>query len=406
VEKINIFGNTRTLDKVIRREFTLMEGDAFNTAKLQRSQKMVRSLGIFERVEVTNLPGNSPDRMEINVEVAEKATGELSVGAGFSSIDGLIGNTSIRERNLLGKGQDLKLGLSISGKTQEIDLSFTEPYFLDRNLSTGFDVFHITKDLQTESGFDEKALGFVVRGGYKIIGDLRQTLNYTLRKDDIEELSDTISSLISDNRLNTTTSSIGQTLSYDQRNDRVDPSDGYLLQLMNTYAGIGGNVNYFSTVGTAAVYHPFAPEWVGQIGGRVGQIFGIDENITISDRFWVGGDNLRGFANAGIGPRDSSTGDALGGNVFFTIQSELGFPIGLPKELGITGNIFSDIGDLTGIDVSGANLVDNNAIRASVGAGFSWRSPFGPVRLYVAQAILKEDFDDTEVFRFSFGTRF
>jgi len=406
VDKINIFGNTRTLDKVIRREFMLAEGDAFNTAKLRRSKRLVRSLGIFDRVEVSNTPGSSPDRTEINVEVAEKATGELSVGAGFSSIDGLIGNTSIRERNLLGRAQDLKLAFSISGKSQQIDLQFTEPYFLDRDLTAGFDIYHTTRDLQTESSYDEKAMGFKLRSGYKIIGDLTQTWNYGLRQQDIRDLGSTVSSFIRDGRLNTTTSSIGQTLSYDQRNDRVDPSDGYLLQLTHAYAGLGGNVNYFSTVATAAIYHPFSPLWLGSIGGRVGNIIGIDEDVTISDRFFVGGDDLRGFANAGIGPRDTSTDDALGGNEFFTLQAELGFPIGLPKELGITGNIFSDMGGLTGIDDFGSTLMDKNSIRASVGTGLAWRSPFGPVRLYLAKAILKEDIDDTEIFRFSFGTRF
>jgi len=406
VEEINIFGNKRTLDKVIRREFKLVEGDAFNTAKLRRSQQLVRSLGIFERVEVTNTPGSGPDRTVINVEVAERATGELSIGAGFSSTDGPLGTSSIRERNLLGRGQDLKLAFSISGKTQEIDLSFTEPYFLDRNLAAGFDIFRITKDLQTESGFDEESIGFILRASYRVIGDLRQTWNYTLRRDKLTDLSASTSRFISERRRDTTTSSVAQTLTYDQRNDRVDPSDGYLLQLTTAYAGLGGNVNFFSVVGTGAVYYPLAPQWVGSIGGRVGKIIGLGEDVNISDRFFVGGDNLRGFENSGIGPRDISTEDALGGNEFFTLQAELAFPIGLPKELGITGNVFSDIGTLTGIDDSGSNLVDKDSIRASVGAGFAWRSPFGPVRLYIAHAVLKEDFDETEVFRFSFGTRF
>ena len=406
VDKINIFGNKRTLDKVIRREFKLVEGDAFNTAKLRRSQLLVRNLGLFDKVEVTNAPGSSPDRTVINVEVAERATGELAVGAGFSSADGPIGNTSIRERNLLGRGQDLKLAFSISGRTQQLDLSFTEPYFLDRNLAAGFDVFRINNDLQTESGFDEESLGFILRAGYLVIGDLRQTWNYTLRKDEVQDLSASISRFIRDRRLSTTTSSIGQTLTYDQRNDRMDPSDGYLLQLTTTYAGLGGNVNLFATVGTAAVYYPFAPQWVGSIAGRVGKVIGLGEDVTITDRFFVGGDNLRGFDNSGIGPRDTTTEDALGGNELFTLQAELGFPIGLPKELGITGTVFSDIGTLTGIDDSGSDLVDKDSLRASVGAGIAWRSPFGPVRLYVAEAVLKEDFDDTEIFRFSFGTRF
>ncbi|MDP7456357.1 MAG: outer membrane protein assembly factor BamA, partial [Alphaproteobacteria bacterium] len=274
VDKINIFGNKRTLDKVIRREFKLVEGDAFNTAKLRRSQQLVRNLGIFERVEVTNAPGSSPDRTVINVEVAERATGELSVGAGFSSADGPIGNTSIRERNLLGRGQNLKLAFSISGRTQQLDLSFTEPYFLDRNLAAGFDVFRITHDLQAESGYDEESVGFVMRAGYRLIGDIKQSWSYTLRRDEIQDLSATVSRFIRDRRLDTTTSSISQALTYDQRNDRTAPSDGHILQLTTDYAGLGGNVNYFRLTGAGAVYYPLAPQWVGSIAGRVGKIIG------------------------------------------------------------------------------------------------------------------------------------
>ena len=406
VDKINIFGNKRTLDKVIRREFKLVEGDAFNTAKLRRSQQLVRNLGIFERVEVTNAPGSSPDRTAINVEVAERATGEFSVGAGFSSADGPIGNTSIRERNLLGRGQNLKLAFSISGRTQQLDLSFTEPYFLDRNLAAGFDVFRITHNLQEESGYDEESVGFAMRAGYRLIGDIKQSWSYTLRRDDIQDLSATVSRFIRDRRLDTTTSSISQALIYDQRNDRTDPSDGHILRLTTDYAGLGGNVNYFRLTGAGAVYYPLAPQWVGSITGRVGKIIGLGEDIIITDRFFIGGDDFRGFDNSGIGPRDTTTEDALGGNEFFTLQADLGFPVGLPKELGITGNVFSDIGSLTGIDESGSGLADKDSLRASVGAGLAWRSPFGPVRLYVAKAVLKEDFDDTEIIRFSFGTRF
>jgi len=406
VEQINIFGNNRTLDKVIRREFELIEGDAFNAAKLRRSQQRVRNLGLFEKVEVTNSPGSGADRTVIDVEISERATGEFSVGTGYSTADGPIGQSSIRERNLLGLGQDLKLAFTVSGRTQQIDLSFTEPYFLDQNLAVGLDFFRIIKDFQTESGFDEKSVGFMTRAGYQLIGDIRQNWSYTLRKDEIQDLSVNISSFIRDRRLSTTTSAIGQNLIYDKRNDRTDPSDGHILQLETKYAGLGGNVNYFRFVGSGAVYHPFGPRWVGSIGGRVGKIVGIGEDVHLSDRFFVGGNDLRGFADSGIGPRDTSTKDALGGNEFVTLQAEMGFPIGLPKELGITGTVFSDIGTLTGIDESGSSLVDKDSLRMSAGAGFAWRSPFGPVRIYLAKALIKEDFDETEIFRFTFGTRF
>jgi outer membrane protein insertion porin family len=408
VEKIDIFGNKRTLDKVIRREFRLIEGDAFNAVKLQHSQQMVRNLGLFEKVEVTNSPGSRPDRTVIDVEISERATGEFSVGTGFSTADGPIGQSSIRERNLLGRGQDLKLAFTISGRTQQIDLSFTEPYFLDHNLAVGLDVFRITKNFQTESGYDEESVGFITRAGYRLIGDIRQNWSYTLRKEEIQDLSADVSSFIRNSKRSNTTSAISQSLNYDQRNDFMDPSDGYVLRLDTVYAGLGGNVNYFRTVGSGAVYHPFGSQLVGSLGGQIGKIIGIGEDVHLADRFFVGGDDLRGFANSGIGPRDTSTPnrDALGGNEYITLQAEMGFPIGLPKELGITGTIFSDIGTLTGIDDSGSSLVDKDSLRMSAGAGLAWRSPFGPVRVYLAKALVKEDFDVTEIFRFTFGTRF
>ena len=176
VERINITGNVRTLDKVIRREMKLAEGDALNTSKLRRSRQRIRNLGFFDRVEVNNVPGDQPDRTVVNVEVQEKSTGEISFGVGFSTADGALADVSLRERNLLGRGQDLRLGFTISQRRQEVDLSFTEPYFLDKNLSAGFDVFHITRDFQRESSFDQKNVGFTLRSGYQITEPLRQTL--------------------------------------------------------------------------------------------------------------------------------------------------------------------------------------------------------------------------------------
>ncbi|MBT5752935.1 MAG: outer membrane protein assembly factor BamA [Rhodospirillaceae bacterium] len=406
VEKINIIGNQRTLDKVVRREMRLVEGDAFNTAKLRRSRQLIRSLGIFEKVDINNVPGSSPDRTNITVEVAEKATGELSIGAGFSSTDGPLGNISIRERNLLGRNQDLKLSFQISSRSQEIDLSFTEPYFLDRKLAAGFDIFRVSKDYQDESGFDERSTGFSLRAGYDLIGDLFQLWNYTLRYDEISDVSSTASAFITERQKKTLTSSIGQTLSYDMRNDRVDPSAGYLLKLDTTYAGLGGDANYFRTVGTAGYWYPFAPQWVGSVRFKAANIVGVGESVAITERFFIGGEEIRGFATSGIGPRDKNTQDALGGNTYFLNKFELSFPTGLPKELGIGGLIFSDMGTLTGIDASGSSLVDTGNIRLSVGVGFSWKSPFGPIQATMAQALLKDPDDEVEIFRFSFGTRF
>jgi outer membrane protein insertion porin family len=406
VERINIVGNVRTLDKVIRREFRIAEGDAFNTAKLRRSRQRVRNLGFFDRVEVTNVPGDAPDRTIVNVEVQERSTGELSFGVGFSTADGALADISIRERNLLGRGQDLRLGFTLSQRRQELDLSFTEPYFLDKNISAGFDVFRITRDFQRESSFDQENVGFTLRAGYQITEPLRQTLRYTLREDTIENVAADASRLIKEQQGTTLSSIVGQELLYDQRDDRFDPTEGYYVRLINDFAGLGGDVTFLRNRLGAGYYYPVMPEWVASLTGELGYIQDFGDPIRIQNRFFIGGETLRGFASAGIGPRDITTGDALGGREYAIGSAQLTFPSGLPKELGIRGSFFTDFGTLRDPDTTGPEVVDVDSIRVSIGVGAVWRSPFGPIRISVATPVLKEDFDETELFRFSFGSRF
>jgi outer membrane protein insertion porin family len=407
VERIDIVGNVRTLDKVIRREFRLVEGDAFNTAKLRRSRQRIRNLGFFEKVDITNVPGDQPDRTVINVEVQEKSTGELSFGVGFSTSDGILGDVSIRERNLLGRGQDLRLATTLSQRRRQIDLSFTEPYFLDMNLAAGFDLFHIVRDLSRESRYDQTSTGGTLRAGYQISEPLRQTLRYTIREDTVTNIRDGASRFIREQEGTTTSSIVGQELTYDQRDDRFDPTEGYFLRLVNDLAGGFGDVAFLRNRLAAGYYYPVADEWVANVTGEVGVINGIgNERVRIQHRFFIGGDNLRGFRAAGIGPRDIVTRDALGGNEFFTGSVGVTFPTGLPKELGVRGTMFSDFGTLRKLDDTGPEIADIDSIRVSVGLGAVWRSPFGPVKVSVATPIRREDFDRKELLRFSFGSRF
>ncbi len=406
VDRINIVGNVRTLDKVIRREMLLSEGDAFNTAKLRRSRQRIRNLGFFEKVEVTNVPGEAPDRTVINVEVQERATGELSFGVGYSTADGALGDVSIRERNLLGRGQDLRLGFLLSQRRQEIDLSFTEPYFLDRNLSAGFDLFRITRDFRRESSYDQESIGGTLRVGYQITEPLRQTLRYTLREDTIENIAANASRFIREQEGTTLSSIIGQELLYDQRDDRFDPTDGYYIRLANDLAGLGGDVSFLRNRIGAGTYYPLGDDWVASLTGEIGYIVDFGDPIPIQHRYFIGGETLRGFRTAGIGPRDIDTGDALGGREYAIGSAELTFPSGLPKELGIRAKVFTDVGTLRDPDVTGPEVADKDSIRMSIGFGLVWRSPFGPIRLSFATPVLKEDFDKDEVFRFSFGSRF
>jgi len=389
VDRIDINGNLRTLDKVIRREFRLVEGDAFNTNKMQRSKDRVKNLGFFKKVETTSSPGSAPDRTLITVEVEEQSTGELSLGLGFSTSDGPLADISIRERNFLGRGQDLRIGTVVSLRSQQVDLSFTEPYFLDKNIAAGFDLFEV----KTSPTSDE-----------------------------ITNVQSNASLFIQLQAGTHITSAVGQVLLYDRRDNRLDPTDGYYASIGNDFAGAGFGVQYIRNKANAGYYYSVAPEWVLSFTGEVGDIFGWGgQQVLLQDRFFVGGDNLRGFAPAGIGPRDTTSGDGLGGNKYYVGSVSLAVPLGLPKELGISGRVFTDFGSLWGNDQKNLILtpaqlastggvvpviLDSPAIRASAGVGVAWKSPVGPIRLDLAMPIKKEGFDKTQFFHVSFGTRF
>ena len=372
VERVDIVGNVRTLDKVIRREFQLVEGDAFNSTKMQRSQQRIKNLGFFKKVEVTNSPGSAPDKTVVTAEVEEQSTGELSLGIGFSTTDGPLADVNIRERNFLGRGQDLRIGTVVSLRSQQVDLSFTEPYFLDRNIAAGFDLFEI-KTSPTANFFSgvtppyqQFSYGGALRTGYQITENLRQTLKYTARSDNITDLQPNTSLFIVLQAGQHTTSEIGQVLLYDRRDDRLDPSGGYYASLGNDFAGVGFGVDYVRNKVNAGYYYSVFPEWVLSVTGEAGYIFGWNgQNVLIQDRFFVGGDNLRGFQSAGIGPRDSVSGDALGGQKYYLGSVTLGVPLGLPKEFGVSGRVFTDFGTLYHIEPT--NIVLTPAQLASTG---------------------------------------
>lgn len=406
VDRIDIVGNVRTLDEVIRREFQLVEGDAFNSARIRRSQQRIRNLGFFDKVDIQTAEGDAPDRSVLTVEVSEVSTGELSFGAGLSSLDGVLGDISIRERNLLGRGQDLSLSLTLSARRQEIDLSFTEPYFLARNVSAGFDLFRKTVDLQDESSFQRDTLGFTLRSGYPLADRLRHSVFYTLRLDEVSDVDADASRFIKEQEGETTTSAVGHQISYDLRDSRIDPTEGYFVRFGQEVAGLGGNVSYLKHTLNYGYFYPVAEGWVLTGLARTGHIVGLGDDVRITDRFFLGGSTLRGFEPGGVGPRDAVTNDSLGGNLFYSATGELGFPIELSKEFDLRGAFFTDIGSLATIDDDGAEIQDVGSPRVSVGIGFSYRSPLGPIRVDFSQAVVKEDFDEEESFRFSFGTRF
>jgi outer membrane protein insertion porin family len=428
VERIDINGNVRTLDKVVRREFQLVEGDAFNTNKMTRSKDRIKNLGFFKKVEVNNSPGSAPDRTVITTDIEEQSTGELSLGLGFSTTDGPLADINVRERNFLGRGQDIRIGTVVSLRSQQIDLSFTEPYFLDKNVAAGIDIFEVktspTSNFFTGASpvYQQFSYGGALRTGYQITENLRQTWKYTGRSDDITNIQSNASLFIQLQAGTHLTSAIGQVLLYDRRDNRQEPTSGYFASIGNDFAGVGFGVEYIRNKFSAGYYYSVAPEWVLGVTGEAGNVFGWGgQKVLLQDRFFVGGDNLRGFAPAGIGPRDVISSDSLGGNKYYVGSVALSIPLGLPKELGITGRVFTDFGTLYSNDQKNlvltpaqlaANggiqplILDSAAVRATAGFGVSWKSPVGPVRLDLAYPIKKESFDKTQLFHVSFGTRF
>ncbi len=406
VEQINIEGNVRTLDKVIRREFRLVEGDAFNTAKINRSRSRIRALNFFEEVEIEQAPGSAPDRTIVNVEVEEKSTGQLSFGVGFSSSESLIGDISISERNLLGRGQFLRLSTQLSGRTQEIDLSFAEPYFLDRQISAGFDIFRIRYDFQDEASFITETTGFTLNAGAPLSEYASLRLRYSLQQEILSGAPQFASPLILAALGEDLSSIIGYRLSYTDLDDTLDPTTGFSTSISQDFAGLGGDVRYLRTEFEYQYFYPFRDEVIGNIVLREGYIHGFDQDVPINDRFFKGGRTFRGFETAGVGPRDAFTDDALGGRLYYIGTAQVTFPIGLPNEFGILGNLFTDFGTVTRAVESGPLVSTSNSLRVSTGIGLFWESPFGPIRLDFAKAIKREDFDKVESFRFDVGTRF
>jgi outer membrane protein insertion porin family len=406
VERIDISGNIRTLDKVIRREFQVIEGDAFNSSKLRRSKRRLESLGFFSKVNREKTHSKAPDTTIIKVDVEEKSTGSISVGGGYSSSVGLLGDFGITEGNFLGRGQLLALKLQIASSKSQVDLSFTEPYFLDREIRAGFDIFHVTQDLQDTMSYDINRTGFGLRAGYPITNELRQDWNYMFAKSTIKSVDSSASSLVQNVTGTSYKSEISHSLGYDKRDNSIKPTDGYFLNLDTSLAGLGGDDKYIRNIFRGGTFHALADQWVLSFGGRLGYISGIGQNVSISDRFHMGGDNLRGFADRGSGPRDLNTMGSLGGEWIYSASTVLNFPVGLPAELGVGGRLFSDMGAIGKLSPKNSTTVDDGSPRLSTGVGLTWSSPFGPLGIDFAIPLLKKDYDQIERIRINFGTRF
>jgi len=428
IERINIVGNFRTEDNVIRREFRLSEGDAFNRLLVEAARKRLRALGFFKTVDIDTQPGSAPDRVIIVVKVEEQPTGELSFGAGYSTSEGVIGDISITERNLMGKGQYVRLGFSGSLERAQVDFSFTEPHFLDRNLAAGFDVFYKEVDFQDVASFSQRDAGGDIRLGFPIADNTQLGLRYKFEKEDIFNVSSNASLAVKESAGTSNVSSVGYTVAYDTRNLPQSPTSGIFASFSQDLAGVGGDVNYIRSVADARGYYPITNKLtlVGRVQGGNIEGWGGDD-VRMTDLFFKGGETIRGFKRAGIGPRDACedpvTGervhpcskDSLGGKVYWATTAELRFPFPfIPDNLGMQGAVFVDAGSLfdpsdfalNAVAREGSFIFDSSQVRLSSGFSIIWQSPLGPLRADIAQALLKADFDKTEIFRFGASTNF
>ena len=432
IERINIVGNFRTQDQVIRREFNVAEGDAFNRLLVEAAKRRLKALGFFKSVDIDTQPGSSPDRVVLVVTVVEQPTGELSFGAGFSTSEGIIGDISVTERNLMGKGQYVRLSFSGSLERAQADFSFTQPHFLDRNLAAGFDLFSKVIDYTniSVSSYTQSDYGGDIRMGFPIAYNTQLGFRYKFEREDIYDVATNASLAVKASEGVAYVSSVGYTVAYDSRNLPQSPSSGIFVSFSQDLAGVGGNVDYFRSVADGRGYYPLTNKitLVGRVQGGVIDGWG-GQDVRMTDLFFKGGETIRGFQLAGYGPRDAcedpSTGqhissftcqrDPLGGQIYWAATAEARFPLpGVPDNLGMQGAVFVDAGSLfdpSGIATKaavqeGSFINDSSQVRMSTGVSLIWQSPLGPLRADFGEALLKASYDKTEVFRFGASTNF
>jgi outer membrane protein insertion porin family len=463
VERINIRGNTRTRDYVIRREFDIVEGDPYNRALVDRAERRIKNLGYFKTTKITTEPGSAPDRIVINCDVEEQSTGEFSFAGGYSTSDGIIGEVSIGERNLMGTGDVAKASIQYGQRSRGFDLSFVEPYLMGQRLALGTDIFYHETTSSTYTSYLSKTYGGDIKLGIPITESLSAQARYTGYAQQISlpnNLNNCVNAGQADN-INTFpvptcfldgeasiavkrelamgtvfVSAPGYTLAYNTLDNNRNPTQGLSVEFKQDLAGAGGDVRNLKTTLDARLYNEIYPDIVAMVRGQGGYATGWGgQGLRMLDHFQGGPNLVRGFAPAGFGPRDvtqsvlicgnqnSNCGenDALGGSIYWAATVEVQTPVPFaPKDFGMKLAWFADAGQLldyvgptTNANVPAATLVNgalvnsgNGNVRSSVGMGLLWDSPFGPLRFDLAYALTKEPTDHTQVFRFGGGTKF
>jgi len=463
IERINIRGNTRTRDYVIRREFDIGEGDAYNRALIDRAERRLKNLNYFKNVKITNEPGSAPDRIIVNVDVEEQSTGEFSFSGGYSTSDGFLGEVSVAERNLLGQGLYARAAVQYGKYSRGFDVGFADPYFLGYRLALGFSIFDKEQTSAIYTSYTSKTIGTTESLGFPVTDNLSAQVRYSLYRQEIT-LPQYLNNCnnINPNSANNTfptpekqfttidpatgapfllncysdgeaslavraqsnagpsvVSLVGYTISWNSLDTNKNPSNGWAIDFKTDFAGVGGDVDFIKNTVDSRYYYEVLPDIVSltRLQGGIIQPWG-GQQLRILDNFQAGPNLVRGFAPYGFGPRDITPGtnnDPLGGSYYWAASLELQEPLFfLPKDVGMRGAVFADAGQVWGyrgitfLPQTGESLTlaDDRMIRTSVGVGLIWDSPFGPLRFDVAYPITKQPYDKTQIFRFGGGTKF
>ncbi len=420
VERIEIRGNTNTRDYVIRREFDIAEGDAFNQEVLAEAKRRLDALGYFSNVAITTAPGSSPDRVVVIVDVADQSTGSFGVGGGYSSAEGFIVEASVEEKNFLGRGQFIRVSVGGGTETRNYGVSFTEPYFLGYRLAAGFDLFKSVDDIQENYSYEDQ--GFSLRVTAPITNTIASTVRYNYRELRYKSEDKTVLSTPYQDVVNGSPwlqSTVSNTLSYNTLDSAILPHEGMIASVSGEYAGLGGDSEFLKVAAKARYYYTLSDEMdlIGSLGGGAGYVASTNGSLKVYDQFSMGSNQIRGFADMGVGPR-MSNGDPIGGTTFFATSGELTVPLpGVAQDSGFRAGVFADAGTLYGNDVkirTDANPRNGNDKllgegmnwRASVGASLIWASPFGPLRVDYAIPVVKKDYDVEQRLKFGVSTQF
>jgi len=401
VERINIAGNTRSEEKILRREIPMAEGDLFTSQKLARAKQRLTNLNYFDKVEAKTAPGSAKDKIIVNIDVTEKPTGLFSIGGGYSSQDGVLGTLDLSQRNFLGKGWEVFLRLRGGENLQTGTIGFTEPWLFDRPLAAGFDLFNTRRILPD---YTVESLGGDIRLGHPLGEYSRINAVYRVSQDRISDVNQLGSPQLISQEGTHLTSLVGVNLSRDTRDNVYDPTRGSTASIGLDFAGVGFGEKFVRSVAAATYFQPLPwLEHVLSFRFTAGYSFGWDkDSVPLFERFYLGGSNsLRQFKSLQVSPRDN-TGTRIGGNseLLGTIEYQI------PLFFGIKAALFYDVGQVWGPDIQGGAKIDLSDLRHGVGAGFRWNSPFGPIRVDYGIKLDQRKGESFGEFNFSAGSSF